>query len=110
MKLRTLGLLVAAGTLILAAAPAIAMELGEARASGIVGEKADGYVALIKDTPEAEALVSDINIRRKKEYERISAANNQPVAVVTKLAAQQIIGKLDKDSLYQNAKGDWVAK
>ena len=110
MKLRILGLLVAAGVMAIVANPAFAMDLASARASGVVGEKADGYVAVIKSSDEADALAAEVNARRKAEYAKISAANSQPVAVVAKLAAEQIIGKLDSGSMYQNAKGAWVAK
>ena len=110
MKFRTLGLLVAAGAIMIVAGPAFAMDLASARASGVVGEKTTGYVAVIKESAEADALVAEVNARRKAEYAKISAANSQPIAIVAKLAAEQIIDKLDSGSMYQNAKGVWVAK
>ena len=110
MKLRTLGLLAAAVVMMIAANPAFALDLASARASGVVGEKSDGYVAVIKASAEADALVAEVNARRKAEYARISAANSQPVAVVAKLAAEEIIGKLGSGSKYQNASGSWVTK
>lgn len=110
MKLRALGLLVAAGVMMIAASPAYAMDLASARASGVVGEKTNGYVAVIKESAEADALAAEVNARRKAEYAKISAANSQPISVVAKLAAEQIINKLDSGSMYQNAQGVWVAK
>jgi len=110
MKLRTLGLLAAAVVMMIAASPAFALDLASARASGVVGEKNDGYVAVIKSSAEADALAAEVNARRKAEYARISAANSQPVGVVAKLAAEEIIGKLSAGSKYQNASGAWVTK
>ncbi|MDB5491726.1 MAG: hypothetical protein JWO78_1575 [Micavibrio sp.] len=110
MKLRTFGLLVAAGVMMIAVNPAFALDLATARASGVVGEKTDGYVAVIKESADADALAAEVNGRRKAEYAKISAANSQPVAVVAKLAAEEIIGKLPSGAKYQNASGAWVSK
>jgi len=88
-------------------APAFALDLHQARNAGIVGEKLDGYVAVLKSTPEVEALVNDVNSKRRQEYARISKQNNQPVEIVAKLAAQQIIPGLESGNLYQGADGVW---
>ena len=95
---------------VLWAMPAFALELHEARASGQVGEKADGYVAAIAKSGEVSALVSEVNAKRKAEYMRISKENGQPVDVVAKLAAQQVIGSLPSGSQYQDAGGNWQKK
>jgi uncharacterized protein YdbL (DUF1318 family) len=105
MKLRFLTLLAVLSALI--AFPAMALDLHQARASGMVGEKLDGYAAAIKATPEINALVADVNAKRKQEYARISKQNGQPVDVVAKLAAAQIINSLDAGSSYQDADGNW---
>lgn len=88
-------------------APAFALDLHQARNAGIVGEKLDGYVAVLKPTLEAEALVSEVNQKRQQEYARISQQNSQPVDVVAKLAAQQIIIGLAPGAYYQDADGIW---
>lgn len=89
------------------ATPAFALDLHQARNAGIVGEKLDGYVAVLKATPEAEALVNEVNAKRRQEYARISKQNNQPVEIVAKLAAQQIIPGLEPGNLYQGPDGVW---
>lgn len=108
MKLRNVVILLA--TLMALATPAFALDLHQARASGLVGEKLDGYVAPIKVTPEVQALVQEINAKRKLEYARISAENKQPVNVVAKLAAEQIIKNLDPGSYYQEPGGTWKTR
>lgn len=105
MKLRFLTMLVAFG--LLAAAPALAMDLQQARSTGIVGETLSGYIAAVKPSAEANALVAEVNAKRKQEYARISAANSQPVDVVAKLASEQIIAGLPAGSYYQTASGAW---
>lgn len=94
----------------LIAFPAFALDLHSARASGQVGEKADGYIEALQTTPEVASLVADVNAKRKAEYARISSQNGQPVDVVAKLAAEQIIGKLGKGEKYQDASGSWKSK
>ncbi len=90
--------------------PAYALDLHSARSAGIVGEKADGYVAVIQDSSEAKALVAEVNSKRQAEYARIAAQNGQTVDVVAKLAAVQIIGKLNKGEYYQDPSGAWVRR
>lgn len=91
----------------LVALPALALDLQSARSSGLVGEKLDGYVAAMQETAEVKALVADVNARRQQEYARISAQNKQPVDVVAKLAAEQIINNLGAGSYYQAPGGAW---
>ena len=105
MKLRLLSMLVLMGTLV--ALPALALDLHQARGAGQVGEKADGYVAALSSTTEVKALVADVNAKRSVEYARISKENGQPVDVVAKLAAQQIITNLKAGESYQGTDGAW---
>jgi uncharacterized protein YdbL (DUF1318 family) len=94
----------------LIAFPAFSLDLHQARTSSMVGEKADGYTAALKATPEVNALVADVNAKRKVEYARISKQNGQPVDVVAKLAATQIINSLEPGSSYQDGKGNWKTR
>lgn len=89
------------------ALPAWALDLHGARAAGQVGEKANGYVEAIKATPDVNALVVDVNAKRKAEYARISKENGQSVDVVAKLAAEQIINGLPAGASYQGSDGSW---
>ncbi len=108
MKPRVLTILAMLGALI--AFPAFALDLHQARTSGMVGEKLNGYAAALKDTPEIDALVADVNAKRKQEYARISKQNGQPVDVVAKLAAAQIINGLEAGGSYQDANGNWKTR
>ena len=108
MKPRFVTMLTILGALL--AFPAWAMDLHQARTSGMVGEKLDGYVAVLKASPEVNTLVADVNAKRKQEYARISKENGQPVDVVGKLAAAQIINGLEAGSSYQAADGSWKTR
>lgn len=72
-------------------AMAQALDLDSARSAGKVCEQADGYARAV--ALEAQALVAEVNGRRRQEYARISGQNKQPADVVAKLAAQQILKK-----------------
>ena len=108
MKFRTLTALAITG--ILFSTQAFAMDLHAARNAGLIGEKLDGYVAVLKHSPETDALAEEVNAKRQAEYAKISSANAQPLDVVGKLAAAQIIEKLDKGDKYQSPDGGWKTK
>ncbi|MDX9690656.1 MAG: DUF1318 domain-containing protein [Proteobacteria bacterium] len=108
MKLKQLTMLALLGIMI--AAPAYALDLKQARNSGVVGEKLDGYAEVLKPSPDVKVLVDDVNAKRTVEYQRISKENGQPIDVVAKLAAQEIISKLPAGSLYQAVDGSWKKK
>jgi uncharacterized protein YdbL (DUF1318 family) len=99
--------IVAAITL-LWALPVLALDLATARGQGLVGEKTDGYVAAIK--PEAQGLADEVNAKRKTEYARISKENGQPIDVVGKVAAEQVISGLPAGAKYQDAHGNWKTR
>lgn len=87
--------------------PAFALDLHEARSKNMVGEQLDGYVSALKGTPDVQALVADVNAKRRAEYVRISKQNGQNLDVVAKLAAQQIVKTLEPGNSYQGSDGSW---
>lgn len=106
MKLRILTVM-AALAILMAASPAFALSLHEARAAGVLGEKKDGYVAVLKKSTDADALAKEVNDKRLQEYTRIAKDKGQPVDVVASLAAEQIINTLGSGEHYQDASGNW---
>ena len=89
---------------------AFALDLAQARAQGLVGETPTGFIAPVTSSADANAVVADINARRKAEYEKISRENGQSVSVVGKVAAERIIGGLPSGSYYQGTDGSWKKK
>ncbi len=108
MKLRTAILLTLVS--LFTAFPAMAMTLDDARRTGAVGERLDGLLTVLRPSPKVNTLVADINTKRQKEYQRISKQNGQPVDIVAKLAAKQIINKLPPKSIYQAPNNGWVTR
>lgn len=92
------------------AGQAFAMDLAQARAQGIVGEKLDGYVGAVGSSATGQTMADDVNTKRRAEYEKISKQNSQPVAVVAKVAAETIINGLPSGSMYQAPDGSWKRK
>lgn len=96
--------------LLLLAIPAWALDLQTARNQGLVGELNDGYVKALQANPDLQALAADVNAKRQAEYRKISAANGQPIEVVAKLAAGQIVKNLGKGAKYQDSAGQWQTR
>lgn len=106
-----LSLLVAAGTF--AAAPAYADALDDARAAGQVGERPDGYVALVDANAPAsvKSLVDSINRQRRDAYKQIADQKGVPIEQIGALTAEKIIReKLSPGMFYMDAGGAWKQK
>lgn len=96
----------------LAASPAIAqgMSLDEAESRGLVGEQLDGYLGIVEAAPGVQALVNDINLKRRQLYRDIARKNGIPLSAVEKLAGKKAIEKSQPGEIVQNANGEWVRK
>ena len=72
-----------------------ALSLDEAKQSGLVGEDASGYIAAVSTKPskDVQALVADINAKRRAEYQRIADANGISLSDVEQLAGKKAIEK-----------------
>jgi uncharacterized protein YdbL (DUF1318 family) len=92
------------------AAPALAIDLDAARNQGLVGERADGYVAAVSSpTPEVTKLVSDVNAKRRERYAEIAARNGTPIEAVAALAGKKLIEGAPS-GWYVKPNGDWLKK
>lgn len=97
----------------LLAAPAFAISLDEARASGQVGERPDGYIGAVSSAPSADVikLVDSTNRQRKAEYQKLAAQNGQSVTVIEKLSAEKLKNeRLKPGQYYMDAGGGWKKK
>ena len=99
-----LGILAALG-------PALAISLEEARAKGLVGETARGYIAPVQSpTPEVTQLVKQVNSGRRAEYQRIAQATGSSLEAVEVSAAQKLAGQVPRGTHLQGAGGQWTRK
>lgn len=83
-----------------------------AKAKGIVGEQADGYLGLVTGTAseEVKTAVSDINIRRKSYYTNLARKKNESVSDVAKVTAIELAKKAEPGQKLRTAGGTWITK
>ena len=106
---------VAAALLMLVAAPSLAQAadpaVEAARASGLVGEQADGYLGIVKPggASDLRARVDAINIQRRAIYtDTASVKPGVTVADVGAAAAcQQFRNRVPVGHFYRDASGSW---
>ena len=93
------------------ALPAFALDLDEARAQGVLGERSDGYVAAVKDHPPAEVakLADEVNAKRRAYYAEIAQRNGAPVEAVAALAGQKLIANAPAGQWVSSGSG-WTKK
>ncbi|ABP80432.1 uncharacterized protein conserved in bacteria [Stutzerimonas stutzeri A1501] len=101
---------------LLLALPAAAMTLneamsalGEAKASGVLGEKPDGYLGVVRSSQNAEDIASQINQARRAEYHRVAKQNGISVSDVEAIAGKKAIEKTPPGQIIQ-LNGNWVRK
>ncbi|WKE64868.1 YdbL family protein [Gallaecimonas kandeliae] len=89
---------------------AFAMNLGEAKAQGLLGEQPDGYLGVVKATPEAVALAQDINAKRRAAYLEIAKKNGISLEQVAMLAGQKAIARTPAGQYIKTPEGQWLKK
>lgn len=87
-----------------------AIDLQSAKNQGLVGETQSGYLAVVKDSADAHALVAQVNDARKKHYQSIAKRNATSLQVVEVLAGKKAIEKAAPGHYVQGASGNWVKK
>jgi uncharacterized protein YdbL (DUF1318 family) len=103
-------LLVAAALLLTLAAPALALDLDEARDQGLLGEQADGYVGIVASpTPEVEKLAAEVNAKRRAHYAEIAERNGTAVDAVAALAGKKLVEGAPSGQ-FVKTDGGWVKK
>ena len=95
---------------LLAAGPALALTLDEARAAGQVGEMPNGYVGVVQSGPGVQDLVDSINARRRVRYKEIADAEGAPMAAVEQRAGARLIERAAAGEFVMNTSGSWVRK
>lgn len=97
-------------TFLLPVADALATDLDQAKAAGMLGERADGLVgALPSATAAAQALADRVNAGRMDEYRRIAAQNNTSVQAVMAIAGSKLIERAPPGQFVNPGDG-WVRK
>ena len=80
-------------------------------AAGQVGERIDGYLAVVSDAPaNVRAAVDEINIGRKAAYTRLAREQNVKTEVVARLTGEKQIAKAAPGTFVMRDDGVWGKK
>lgn len=109
---RASGLVLVLCLLLAFAAPAaFAQSLDDLRASGAIGERYDGYVA-VRDAKAAGAktVAKEVNAKRKSLYEQRAASEGVSAEDIGRVYATQIMQQAPKGTWFLDANGNWQQK
>ena len=90
--------------------PLLALTLEEAKTKGIVGEKSNGYLGVVAEGHAGgQALVSEINQKRRQAYQEIAIREKANLKSVETLAGEKAIEKT-KPGNFIEGPGGWIKK
>jgi len=101
----------ALATLVATGVPSWSLSLADAKAQGLVGEQADGYVGVVgSGPPEARALAKNVNAERRNEYQAIAKKRSIETKAVAALAGKKLVQRTPKGQYVRGTDGRWVKK
>lgn len=90
---------------------ALAQDYASAKAAGLIGEKPDGYVAVVgAGTAELRRIVDDINIKRKAVYADKAQAQHATVEEYAFTTGCRLIAQAQPGEKYQAPDGAWKTR
>ncbi len=92
----------------LSAPPVLAQSLDQARASGALGERYDGYAQALQSS--AAGLVKQVNAKRKQIYTQRAAQEGASADQIGRVYARQIFAKAPRGTRFLQANGSWITK
>ena len=104
--------LIAVLILSLAANAAWAIDIGTAKAQGLVGEANNGNLAAVETPPSGEvrALIADVNAKRQAEFEATARKTGATVQQVRARFYELAVQKTAPGHYYQDPGGRWQRK
>jgi uncharacterized protein YdbL (DUF1318 family) len=98
--------------LVLLPAVALAGPLDDAKAAGMVGERVDGYLGVVRATASTEirVLVDRINQKRRTKYAEVAAEREVSIEVVAAIAGQKLVERAEPGEFVAGADGQWQQK
>ena len=115
MKIKSINLaffLLVLGWFTAGAAVAADISLADAKRQGLVGEQYDGYLGVVASgvSSDVSRLVSDVNSKRRAEYERIAKSNQISRSDVEVLAGEKALQKTAAGHYIKLQGQDWQKK
>ncbi|SDI88127.1 hypothetical protein SAMN05216588_12751 [Pseudomonas flavescens] len=83
--------------------------LGDAKASGQLGEQPNGYLGVVKSGGQADEIAKLINAARRAEYQKLAQQNGIQLSDVETIAGQKAIDKTPAGQ-YVQQQGQWRRK
>ena len=93
-----------------AVAPASAQSLDQLRQSGAIGERFDGIAVVRQGGASAQAIVDQINRKRRQIYAKRASQQGVSVDQVGRVYAKSIIGKAPRGTWLLDESGRWRRK
>jgi uncharacterized protein len=92
--------------------PSWGLTLEEAKTQGVVGEQPNGYLGVVQPgaSAEVQALVNDVNQKRRHMYEDIARRNSTKLDAVEMLAGKTAIDNTRAGNFVRSPSGQWVKK
>ena len=89
-----------------------AIDIGTAKQQGLVGEANSGYLAAVQKpaSTEVNALIADVNAKRKAKFESTAKKTNTTVAQVSHRFYELAVNKTTVGNYYQDTSGRWKKK
>ena len=80
-----------------------------AKAQGLVGEQADGYLGVVSNSSQAADIAAQINTARRAEYQKVANSSGASLADVEAMAGKEGDGRTPAGR-YVQVGGKWVKK
>jgi uncharacterized protein YdbL (DUF1318 family) len=105
-------LLIVAGAVALLGLSTVAMAQRDpayaaAREAKQVGEQPDGYLGVVSGGASVQALVRDINIKRKAAYTASAQASGATVEQFAFTSGCNLVAKVGRGEMYKTPSGQW---
>lgn len=83
--------------------------LGDAKASGQLGEQPNGYLGVVRPGGQADEIARLINQARRAEYQKVAKGNGIALNDVEAIAGKKAIDRTPKGQ-YIQLNGQWLQK
>ena len=83
-----------------------------AKAAGLVGEQADGFLGMVTNAPppDIKAAVDEVNAGRAQAYKDIAAKTGVSEQAAGEAAARTLFARLPAGAYYKPLGGSWTRK
>lgn len=92
-------------------ATVFAADLTQAKEDGLIGERYDGYIGIVKAvSADVKALVKETNQKRKEKYQEIAIDRQLPLNKIEIIAGEAAINKTLPGNYIMISEGQWEKK